>query len=368
MKKKLLFGIFLSLLVLSSVAFACSTQTPTSTQPTSTQPTSTTKTTTTAPKVIELKYSTWGAPGSAVDQITQQHFDRIEELSGGRLKITRYYGGSLLAYADQYRGLQTGVADLGPYVVGTMPGIHQLNLFVQLPAMGFTSMQQGNAIYKELWNKYPELEQELEGLVVLDHKFQPGLQLHMVKSNVIVPEDLRGKKITGTMILAEDLRGINCEMVSLGPTDWFMSLERGLVEGAISHWPAAQAFKTTELMKYHTELGSGGMGMGMGFNVMNKKTWDSLSPDLQQLFIDSQEQFELDVMAIDTSYCEAEKQKAKDLGHTVNEQLTAEEMQLWTNLFLPSHQRWIEATEAKGLPGQALYDDLVRLIQEIQVD
>jgi hypothetical protein len=50
--------------------------------------------------------------------------------------------------------MQTGVADIGNYVFGMIPGIHPLNEFTALPLMGWDNVFTATRVYHELREKF----------------------------------------------------------------------------------------------------------------------------------------------------------------------------------------------------------------------
>ena len=59
-------------------------------------------------KPVELKFSTWSPPVSGVAKIDQKMCDMIMEKSQGRIKITTYFGETLLKMPEAFRGVQSG--------------------------------------------------------------------------------------------------------------------------------------------------------------------------------------------------------------------------------------------------------------------
>lgn len=311
-------------------------------------------------KVYNLKLSSWMGPVGAVNEITDPFWKSIEERSGGRIVIRKYYSASLLGYFDTYRGIQSGIADLSHYVIGINPGIHYLNDFGRMPGMGWESMEMANDIYKELRKKFPEIEKEYEDLKLLYHYFMPANQLHMTKKTVRVPEDLRGTKIIANAIYESVLKDVGCAGIITAFPDWYMSLERGLTEGLITHYPAVEGSGCLEPTKYHTNIGGGGLGMGLSLCFMNMDTFNSLPPDLQQLFLDVGN-IERDIMDIDRQAIDRITEESKAKGHEFYD-CTPEEIQKWSDLLKPAAEKWIEDCESKGLPARAIYEENMRLV------
>ena len=157
------------------------------------------------------------------------------------------------------------------------------------------------------------------------------------------------------------LPSVGASNVRLGPPDWYSSLERGLVQGHICHYPAIRLFKTWELFKTHTEFGPGGAEQLAMMILFSLKTWNSLPPDIQKIIMDASEWWDKDFTATRAAEIERARKLCIDAGQTITE-LTPAELKVWIDWAKPMHEHWIEETEAKGLPGRAVFEEAKRLI------
>jgi TRAP-type C4-dicarboxylate transport system substrate-binding protein len=349
-KKKLLIGlIVLALLAVPLYATACAEEAPPPPPP---------------PEVFELKYSDHGTAKSASAPVINEWLDRIEQRSGGRVKITRYWSSSLLKSTDVMRGVQTGVADIASYVMGMNPGVNQLNLFVNLPMMGFPGADEAAAIYKEVYNKFPEMEEDMGGVKVIAISMFQAYQLHTAGKQVKVPADLAGMRmISEGPDWAAFYESVGATPVEMGPGDFYLSMEKGLVQGWVVLFAALDFFNMIELCDYHTILGGSGASMGMGTMIMNLDTFNSLPADIQQIILEEGEWYQQQMHALDAEMLPMIMGKVEAAGNTVYE-VTPEEFQLWQEAFAFTHENWIAETEAQGWPGREVYDEVMRLIAE----
>jgi TRAP-type C4-dicarboxylate transport system substrate-binding protein len=282
----------------------------------------------------------------------------VEEQSGGRIKIDLYMGGSLASQSETFRALQTGIADIGYTGFDESP----LNLVMRLPLMGYPDKWKAAQIHWDLIHKFPELEKDLQGLKILGIAGMNPEQMMFTKKEVHVPADIKGMKIIAGGDWPSVLDAAGAAAMALNPGDWYMSLERGLVEGHIINFLASFAFGTTELFKYHTIFGDSGTGLVTLGYLMNQDTWNSLPPDLQKILTDSCDWLASEVMKSDEGAQQAGIALAKDKGHTFVE-LTPQELQQWADLVNPVHQKWVADNANRG-PSQAIYDEAVRLKEQ----
>lgn len=313
---------------------------------------------------IELKVSSWNPAQLPLAQLIEKQWGKmVEEKSGGRVKLTFYWSGSLVAFKDTYRATQTGITDIGHWVLGTIPGLHSLNEFTSLPLIGWDNTFTATKVYHEMQTKFPELNAEFEGLKNVFSMAMPANQIHLTKKTARVPDDLRGMKIIGAAGWSDFINTVGAVAVFKGPQDYYLSLQKGLVEGAFQHWAVIDGFKLTELFATHTEAGDAGFGLIMHGFWMNQDVWNKLPPDIQKVFMECKGWVEQAILKLDEGIIVKARTKAKEMGHPVI-RLTPQERELWVKTTEPLRQKWIADMEAKGLPGKAVYKEAQRLIKK----
>ena len=318
-----------------------------------------------AAKPIELKVATWNPPPPfPISTSAVKWAKMVEEKSEGAVKITFYWAGGLASLRDTYRTVQTGVADIGFWLPGVLPGLHTLNEFTRLPMLGLDSMATATKIYHEMRKKFPELDAEFKGLRLLMASSMPPNQLHFTKkTGVRLPSDMKGIKLIGSPTAAAFVNSTGAVSIFKPPSDYYMSLQKGLVQGAFQHWPFMAAFKLEELLASHTNAGAGGFNLQMMGFWMNQAVWDKLPPKAQKAFDDSQEWLQQTDIKTNTFLIKKANDAAKAMGHEVVE-LTAAEKEVWFKFAEPIRQKWVADMEKKGKPGKAIYAEALRMIKE----
>ncbi|OGO43737.1 MAG: hypothetical protein A2Z05_05710 [Chloroflexi bacterium RBG_16_60_22] len=314
-------------------------------------------------KVYNLKFNDWGPAQIIIGQREQEWAKLIEERTNGRVKTTIYFAQSLAKYADTYRAVESGIADFSIYVIGVTQGIHELNRIVDLPFIGLPGTEAGTEIYNALRAKFPELDKEYVGTKVLYMRAMPPDRIHSAKKPIRIPADIGGKKVIAGARYSGMLGSLGAAQIVLGPPDWYMALDRGLAEAHITHWNASYSFNTIELEKYHNELTAAGAGMGFIGMLANLDLWNSLPADIQGIIMGTMKDFSDTGLKDDYGQTELGRAKARELGNQIID-ISPEEYQQWVYLAKPTHQEWIADMKAKGLPGQAVYDETMRLIQQ----
>jgi TRAP-type C4-dicarboxylate transport system substrate-binding protein len=313
-------------------------------------------------KPVELKFTSWMPPQLPFDQFIEKKWGKmVEEKSNGSVKIKFYWSGSLVAFKDTYRAVQTGVADIGYWVLGSLQGVHTLNEFTSLPLMGWDSTFTATKVYHEIQKKFPELDAEFQGLTNLFSCAMPPNQIHMINQRVRVPEDIHGMKILAAAGWSDFINTIGAVSVFKGPQDWYMSLQKGLVDGQFQHWPAVDGFKITELFSSHTHAGKGGFGTIMHGFWMNSEVFNKLPPEAQKAFMELKPWAEQEGLKLDDKLIGKGRAAAEKMGHEMID-LTAEEIETWIKATEPVREKWVATMESKGKPGKAIYDEAQRLI------
>ena len=316
-----------------------------------------------ADKVYELSFSHTIPPVIPLAKVYEAWAKQLEERSGGRVKINFYWSESLLKASEFYRGVQTGQTDITYYALGLDYGLMPLNMFTKLAFLGYPDKETGSEIYQEIFDKFPEIQAEFKGVKMMAARMGPAYQLHFIDKQVHVPADIKGMKLISVGgSLAKEMAHMGAAPMDVKVGDLYMSLERGLAEGASCHVPILHAFGILDLLKYHL-LFKGGAAMGPDMLLVNLKTWESLPPDIQKIFDDLSPWLAGELIKADNGYEMMVLGKAKEAGHTLYTP-TPEELQQWKDAVQPVHDKWIEENEAKGLPARAVYEEAKRLIAE----
>jgi TRAP-type C4-dicarboxylate transport system substrate-binding protein len=315
---------------------------------------------------IELKVSTWGPPQLPISLVNEEWARMIEEQSGGRVKFTFYWDQSLVKASDTWKAIQTGITDIGYWVIGFAddPTLHILNGFTGLPFMGWDDMQMATDIYHEIYPKFPELAGEFKDTKLLWICSMPPNQIHTVNREVRVPADYRGMKVLTSGRLAEIASNAGAvPITSVGPPDWETSLETGLADSIMVHWSAISGYDVIPLFHYHTDFGAAGISMGMHGMWANETVWNKIPEDIQEIILNNSSWIEEKYISIDEAVIVEAINEAKSLGNTFST-LNDEEMEEWRRTAESVTVKWIEEVEDMGLPAGAVYEEVKRLISD----
>jgi TRAP-type C4-dicarboxylate transport system substrate-binding protein len=190
----------------------------------------------------------WG-PSDALYPWVKQ----VEEASKGRIKIEVFPSQTLLKGLDMWKGVKSGIADIGWCVQGYWPEQTPLSDALSLPFLPAKTAEQGSSMAWQLYEKFPSIQKEygeIQPLVL--YTGSPNF-LVTSKKQVKTLDDMKGLKL-------RVLGGPPTEMVkALGavPTlipmpDMYQSLDKGVVDGGLLPWEAIHGFRLYEVAKYVT--------------------------------------------------------------------------------------------------------------------
>jgi TRAP-type C4-dicarboxylate transport system substrate-binding protein len=313
-------------------------------------------------KVIKLIVSDHHPDLAPPHQALVYWAQEVEKLCGGRVKLTVYSSSSLLKLNEALNGVQSGIADIAIYFPAEQDGF-LLNSVMQLPFMGYTERKASN-VYRGLIKSFPQLLKEFQKVRLYNIVFLAPWQIHMTKRIVRTPKDVKGIKIISRMNMVEMMAAAGAVPVDIPPQEWYMALDKKLAEGFINHLQTLTAFGILELLPYHIYLGEAGISVQPFTLIWNDDSWNSLPSDIQKIMADSAYLYEEKFYELSEQDKVRSKGLADKLGHSFT-YLTPEEIKLWKDIVKgPVINKWIEKTEAKGLPGKGIYQEALRLIQE----
>ncbi|NLM20802.1 MAG: TRAP transporter substrate-binding protein DctP [Peptococcaceae bacterium] len=357
--KKLWFPLLLAILVLGLILAGCS-QAPASADGDKAQAGGQD-----SEKPIELTFSYFGAEMIPPGHWSKEAAKRVEEKTNGRVKINTYFSESLLTYGDTITGTASGVADIAFVDAGLFSGQFDLNMVFGRFIPATPPQEVVSKVFREMIDTYPELNAELEekNLRWLSIIGTTGEHLHTGKKQVRVPADVKGMKIAVVGESARWFESLGAAPVGVAAGDFYMSLERGLVDGQWAHWPAIYGFKLAEVTKYHTLFGKDGASLAFTGFLINNNTWNSLPPDIQEIMVECYNWANDELIKANQEEVKAAIESAEQRGNTFIE-LTDDELNLWAETMEQINQAWIESTEAQGKPAQKLFDALFELIDK----
>ncbi|MDD2316321.1 MAG: C4-dicarboxylate ABC transporter substrate-binding protein, partial [Desulfobacterales bacterium] len=139
------------------------------------------------------------------------------------------------------------------------------------------------------------------------------------------------------------------------------ALQRGVVQGLFSSLEVMKDYQFAEVCRYVTLTETVVYPFAV---VMNLERWNSLPPEIQKVMNDlSLEQSEWTGTYMDEHVREAVDWSKKEHQVVFTKFSEADQAQSQA-LLTPMVNTWIQEAQAKGIPGQAVVDDIHALIQK----
>jgi TRAP-type C4-dicarboxylate transport system substrate-binding protein len=316
-----------------------------------------------AQKAITLRLSSFVPPMHFMNKVIfEPWIEMIDNRTNGKLKIKVYAGGALGKPQAQYDMAVRGVADITWGILAYTPGRFPLTTVMELPFMS-PSPEVGSRI---VWRLYEQglLKSEFDDVKLLALAMPPGMDLHTSKRLVKSLEDMKGMKIrTPSPMMGKLIKKWGAVPVAMPATEVYLSLDRGVIDAIFIDPLTLMGIRCNEVTKYHTRVG---ISATVVFLAMNKKTWDRLPPDIQNVVDElTGEWWTADYHGkIATKAVVGTLKKLEKAEHTIYS-LPPKEMQRWEESAAPTFDEWMQSMEAKGLPGIKVVKEALRLKSEL---
>ncbi len=302
--------------------------------------------------VIMLNYSIFFPPTHGQCKAGELWAKEIEDKTDGRVKINIYPGGTLVKAEDTFTGVEKGVSDIGmscfAYTRGRFPIMEAVDLPLGYPD-GKTATKVANEFYKAMKPKALDSVK-----VLLIHAHGPGL-LHSVKPLKTLA-DLKGLKIRSTGLSSKIVKALGAIPVAMPQPETYEAVQKGVVDGTFGPIETLKGWKHAEVIKNTTDCPDIGYTTAM-FVVMNRSSWEKLTPELQAVVTEVSHEW-VDKHGAAWDQADAEGLAfVKELKKEIIP-LPADEVQAWKDAVKPILDEYVAAAKAKDLPGDALLADI----------
>jgi TRAP-type C4-dicarboxylate transport system substrate-binding protein len=309
---------------------------------------------------VKLNYSIFFPASHRNSILAAEWAKEIENRTGGKVKITLFYGGTLTPADKCYDGVVKGISDLGMSVFSYTMGRFPLSEVLDLP-LGSRSGLASTRLANDFYNRFKPKELDDVEVMYL-HAHGPGL-LH-TKSPVRNLEELKGMKIRATGTTARIVSALGATPVAMPMGDSYDALSRGVTQGIVCPTESLQGWKLGEVIKYSTQDYGAAYSVSF-FVVMNKARWNSLPADVQRTIEQVNAEW---IDKTGNAWDEMDKAGsafAAGLGDTVIA-LSAQENARWENAVQPLFDEYVSEKTAKGLPAAEALKYCRERLKELQ--
>jgi TRAP-type C4-dicarboxylate transport system substrate-binding protein len=231
-----------------------------------------------AEKAINLKIANYFPGPSKQSKITQEFSEELERRSGGRIKTQFFAGGSLLTGPGMWKGIETGIADIGYSNVYYTPGRMPVCELIGLPIGTPTGWVGGHMAF-DFYQKFKP--KEFDSVKVLAIHANPPSMI-TTKKPVEKLEDLKGVTIRATGIPADIFKALGGTPAPTPMMEVYDAIAKGVLDGVWGPYEVLKTFRFAEVAKYVAV--SWQIGSSYTFYMaMNKSSYNKLPRDLQSL-------------------------------------------------------------------------------------
>lgn len=240
-------------------------------------------------QAIKLKFSTSFMPPEPPNQQAMHTLDAIEKKTTGRVKFERHLAGALGGPKEQLGLVKTAAVDIISLHIDQYP--QELPLYQITNTEQLVTNAQGVANVTAITQEIPETaklfeaEQKKNNIKIFYfHANGPtGLTPRFAAKSLA---DLKGKKVN---VITAYQRDVFKEMgwipVNVAIPELYESLSRGVIDAIFMATAANLPLKWNEVGKSHLYFGDNTVVSTP--LAINLDTWNKLSKDIQQIFIES---------------------------------------------------------------------------------
>jgi len=191
----------------------------------------------------------------------------------------------------------------------------------------------------------------------------PVYQLQLTsKESITSLDDIKGKKLrTAGAIMELTAKALGATPVTIGPSDFYLSLQRGTVDGAIYTIPGWRAYSLQEVLNSSTV--NAGLGSVAFATLINEDVWQSLSPEVQSLLQKAGEATGAGAAAIFDKVVAKSNDQMKKAGKNIYSLSPAvlEEMRV---KLATVENTWLDQMKSRSLPGDKILEAFKRYLNE----
>ncbi len=284
----------------------------------------------------------------------------IEEASGGRIQFNIYHGATLGGPKDALEMVETGTCDIAWGLPSFFSGVFPASEVLMLPMLPIKTTYQSSHVMWDLYNEVPEIAAEFEKYKVL--LISANTQSPVASRNIQIKtvEDFAGLNIRGNAgPPTEFIKNLGAAPVSIPIGELYQSIHNGTIDAVITDWNAMTQFQLYETCKYYLDED---IGVSSYFLVMNWDSFNKLPAELQQIMDNCSGDKALEYFY---TYWDESAQGSRDIiterGDTIYK-FSEEEHAKLQAIADQTIESWIAEKESDGLPGRALYEKVLEII------
>ena len=252
-------------------------------------------------KVWNLKLqSNWTGIGiESQDRAVKLFVERVNKMSGGRIKVQNFDAEVLLGIGETFRGVGSGVADLAVTSSVYHRGIVPVGEYLwAVPFFPFTNVEFYEYIYqfmgiKELWRE----AYAPHGVMHLSYECSDEWGAMVSTRPIEKYADFKGMKVRAFGIWADWLVHNGASIVTVPGGEIYTAIQTKILDAAAFGSPDAWAgMKMHEICKYY--INPSVVPYDVCEIIMNLQTFNEMPPELQEVMLSAARVHNLDLAAL----------------------------------------------------------------------
>jgi len=229
-----------------------------------------------------LLFTSLSPAGSPNSQFFNSWAQRVNDQSGGALKIEVRDGTALANFGNSYDRVLSDVVQIGWVQPAFIAGKFPLSEVTNLPFMTDDDINCSLALWR--YYKSPVMAAELQDVVPVWASCLAQSGLHFAKAPRSDTE-LNGLKMrVAGKVPSQIVERMGGTPVSMTAESIYEALQRGTIDGMVTSWAAFEPYKFAEVAFYHVEVP---IGSNPSMFMMSRKKYDSLPPAARKALDDN---------------------------------------------------------------------------------
>lgn len=304
----------------------------------------------------------------AIEEFYIPEVDKRLKAAGGKDKVTwtKAFGGTLVKIGGALEGVQEGIADMAMVYTIFEPAKLPLMQVTFLAPFGSGDVTIISKIIVEMNNEMPELKahwakqsQVFLGVIAADTDHT------WTKFPVANLDDYKNRKIGASGSLSLWANGIGAVAVQGDFATHYNNVKTGVYDGLIAFTTGVYPIKIHEVAPYMTKVNLGAMSIGA--ITINKKLFDSMSPETQKIFRDVGAEYSQRVSATMKTLAGVFEKKMAEEGAKISD-FPAAERKKWATTMPNIAKDWVNRNEERGEPAKKVLEAYMAKLRANKVE
>lgn len=295
--------------------------------------------------------------------------EKVEELSGGKIKIDHFPDGQLGKPADMINLANTGVAELVEVAPSYIPGKLVLGNAFQLPG-ALPDPEIGSKVIWDVIKSENSVIRQSDfannGLVPL---YAATLPLYQIVTNENKPidslDDLKGLKLRSAGGVQDLIvEALGAVPVAMDRTEVYQALQRGTLDGGVFNLPSLKANQTIDVLKYTTT--NANLTSFVCALAISESVWNNLSDNVKNILLQAGEAA---AQSLAESVMKSDQNALQELINDYSYSawtLTSEEVEQMKEMVMPVWDSWVADVEKLGFDGKAAIEEMNAALKNYQ--